>query len=83
MYIHMFICLLCFGYVKNSMVFEGRYVNWAVSVSTVAQLVRSLARMHKLIFNFGILRTCCMLGLACSRLNQNCYMVGTPPYYQV
>ena len=55
----------------------------AVSESTVAQLVRSLARMHKLIFNFGILRTCCMLGLACGRLNQNCNMVGTPPYYQV
>ena len=53
----------------------------AVSESTVAQLIRSLARMHKLIFNFGILRTCCMLGLACGRLNQNCNMVGTPPYY--
>ena len=49
----------------------------AVSESTVAQLVHSLARMHKLIFNFGIL-----LGLASGRLNQNCNMVGTPPYYQ-
>ena len=54
-----------------------------VSESPVAQLVRSLARMHILIFNFGILETCCMLGLACGRLNQNCNMVATPPYYQV
>ena len=28
MYIHMFICLFRFGYVKNSMVFEGRFVDW-------------------------------------------------------
>ena len=55
----------------------------AVSESTVAQLVRSLARMHKLIWNFGILRTCCMLALACGRLNQICNMAGTPTYYQV
>ena len=54
-----------------------------MSESIVAQLVRSLARIHKLIFNFGILRICCMLGSACGRLNQNCNMVGTPPYYQV
>ena len=32
---------------------------------------------------FSNIATCCMLGLAYSRLNQNCNMAGNPPYYLV